>query len=41
LGREGQRWAAQHRWPCVGEAICREYAGLAIDVADLAVGGCV
>jgi D-inositol-3-phosphate glycosyltransferase len=41
LGREGQRWAAQHRWPCVGEAICREYAGLAVDVADLAVGGCV
>jgi len=41
LGREGQRWAAQHRWPCVGEAVCREYAGLAVDVADLAVGGCV
>jgi D-inositol-3-phosphate glycosyltransferase len=28
LGREGVRWAAQHRWPCVAEAICREYAGL-------------
>jgi D-inositol-3-phosphate glycosyltransferase len=41
LGREGQRWAAQHRWPCVGEAICREYATLAVNVADLAVGGCV
>jgi D-inositol-3-phosphate glycosyltransferase len=41
LGREGQRWAAQHRWPCVGEAICREYAALAVNVADLAVGGCV
>jgi len=26
LGREGVRWAAQHRWPCVAEAICREYA---------------
>src|SRR6266852_6467741 len=26
LGREGIRWAAQHRWPCVAEAICREYA---------------
>jgi D-inositol-3-phosphate glycosyltransferase len=41
LGREGQRWAAQHRWPCVGEAVCREYATLAVNVADLAVGGCV
>ena len=28
LGREGVRWAAQHRWPCVAEAICREYARL-------------
>ena len=28
LGREGVQWAAQHRWPCVAEAICREYAGL-------------
>jgi D-inositol-3-phosphate glycosyltransferase len=28
LGREGVRWAAQHRWPCVAEAICREYAQL-------------
>jgi D-inositol-3-phosphate glycosyltransferase len=28
LGREGARWAAQHRWPCVAEAICREFAGL-------------
>jgi D-inositol-3-phosphate glycosyltransferase len=28
LGREGVRWAAQHRWPCVAEAICREYAHL-------------
>ncbi len=26
LGREGVRWAGQHRWPCVAEAICREYA---------------
>jgi len=22
------RWAAQHRWPCVAEAVCREYASL-------------
>lgn len=29
LGREGRRWAAQHRWPCVAEAICRELAALA------------
>ena len=28
LGREGVRWAAQHRWPCVAEAVCREYAAL-------------
>jgi len=28
LGEQGVRWAAQHRWPCVAEAICREYAAL-------------
>ena len=28
LGREGVRWAAGHRWPCVAEAICREYSHL-------------
>ena len=28
LGAEGVRWAAGHRWPCVAEAICREYADL-------------
>src|SRR5207302_6518209 len=28
IGREGVRWAAAHRWPCVAEAICREYASL-------------
>jgi len=28
LGREGVQWAARHRWPCVTEAICREYARL-------------
>ena len=28
LGREGVRWATQHRWPCVAEAVCREYAAL-------------
>ena len=29
MGREGVRWAAQHRWPCVAEAICRVYAAFA------------
>lgn len=29
MGREGVRWAALHRWPCVAEAICRELAALA------------
>jgi D-inositol-3-phosphate glycosyltransferase len=28
LGREGVCWAAQHRWPCVAEAVCKEYASL-------------
>jgi len=28
-GREGVAWAAQHRWPCVAEALCREYAAVA------------
>jgi len=28
LGHEGVRWAARHRWPCVAEAVCREYASL-------------
>ena len=28
LGREGVRWAAQHRWPCVAEAVCKESASL-------------
>ena len=26
LGREAVRWASRYRWPCVAEAICREYA---------------
>lgn len=41
LGREGQRWAAQHRWPCVAEAVCREYVTLAESAAELALGRCV
>ena len=28
LGREAQRWAAEHRWPCVAEAVCRLYSEL-------------
>jgi len=28
LGRAGVRWAEQHRWPCVAESVCREYAAL-------------
>jgi D-inositol-3-phosphate glycosyltransferase len=41
LGREGVRWAAQHRWPCVAEAIVREYATLVAGArAHLAVPRC-
>jgi D-inositol-3-phosphate glycosyltransferase len=41
LGREGVRWAAQHRWPCVAEAVCREYAALVEAAAThLAAGRC-
>ena len=29
LGRRGHpQWAAEHRWPCVAEAVCRLYAEL-------------
>ena len=28
LGRAATRWAAEHRWPCVAEAICRLYSEL-------------
>ena len=41
LGREGVRWAAQHRWPCVAEAVCKEYASLESRAgAHLAAGRC-
>jgi D-inositol-3-phosphate glycosyltransferase len=41
LGREGVRWAAQHHWPCVAEAVCREYAALAAAAAfHLDTGRC-
>ena len=28
LGQEATRWAAEHRWPCVAEAVCRLYSAL-------------
>jgi D-inositol-3-phosphate glycosyltransferase len=41
LGREGVRWAAGHRWPCVAEAVCREYASLVDEAQEhLAVARC-
>ena len=39
LGREGVRWAALHQWPCVAEAVCREYAALAAPAALLLDSG--
>jgi D-inositol-3-phosphate glycosyltransferase len=42
LGHEGVRWAVRHRWPCVAEAICREYARLEPRAgAHLAAARCV
>src|SRR5688500_11199743 len=42
LGREGVRWASGHRWPCVAEAVCREYASLVDDAQEhLAIARCV
>jgi D-inositol-3-phosphate glycosyltransferase len=42
LGRAGVRWAAQHHWPCVAEAVCREYAAVAAAAAlHLDAGRCV
>jgi D-inositol-3-phosphate glycosyltransferase len=41
LGREGVRWAAGHRWPCVAEAVCREYASLADEAQEhVAIARC-
>ncbi len=28
LEAQSQRWAAEHRWPCVAEAVCRMYSEL-------------
>jgi D-inositol-3-phosphate glycosyltransferase len=28
LAEQAQRWAAEHRWPCVAEAVCRLYSEL-------------
>jgi D-inositol-3-phosphate glycosyltransferase len=42
LGREGVRWASSHRWPCVAEAICREYASLVDEAQEhLAIARCL
>jgi D-inositol-3-phosphate glycosyltransferase len=41
LGREAVRWAAHYRWPCVAEAVCREYTRFVPDAADhLAAARC-
>jgi D-inositol-3-phosphate glycosyltransferase len=41
MGREGVRWAMEHRWPCVAEAVCREYASLTAEAAEhLAAARC-
>lgn len=41
MGREGVRWAAEHRWPCVAEAVCREYASLSAEASEhLAAARC-
>ncbi|MBI4636988.1 MAG: glycosyltransferase [Candidatus Rokubacteria bacterium] len=41
LGRAGVEWAARHRWPCVAEAVVREYASLEPRAgAHLAAGRC-
>jgi len=41
LGREAVRWAAHYRWPCVAEAVCREYARFVPDAAGhLAAARC-
>jgi len=42
LGREGVRWAAGHRWPCVAEAVCREYAALVDEAQEhVTIARCV
>jgi D-inositol-3-phosphate glycosyltransferase len=28
MGRDAMRWAAEHRWPCVAESVCRLYSTL-------------
>jgi D-inositol-3-phosphate glycosyltransferase len=42
LGREGVQWAARHRWPCIAEAVCREYAALVEHASShLDLGRCI
>ena len=41
LGLHASRWAADHRWPCVAEAVCRLYSELRpTAVSHLARGRC-
>jgi D-inositol-3-phosphate glycosyltransferase len=41
LGWEAVRWAASYRWPCVAEAICREYSRFVPDASShLAAARC-
>ena len=41
LGLAASRWAADHRWPCVAEAVCRLYSELRPAAAShLARGRC-
>jgi len=41
LGREATRWAADHRWPCVAEAVCRLYSEMRPQaVSHLSRGRC-
>jgi len=41
LGGEAARWAAEHRWPCVAEAVCKLYSELRpVAVQHLAQARC-
>ncbi len=41
LGRQASRWAADHRWPCVAESVCRLYSELRPEaVSHLGRGRC-
>ena len=41
LGQHAVRWATDHRWPCVAEAVCRLYSELRpTAVSHLSRGRC-